>query len=181
MKRSSLFLLALLCFPIMRAAAQVEPSATARNFSLEVGGLGSYFQPNYGPNRLGGVGAFVDVRFSRWVQIEGEGRWLRFNQYQNIYEDNYLIGPRIPIHQFGRFTPYGKVLVGLGDMNFQYNYASGRFTALAYGGGLDIGLTRHLSVRAVDFEYQQWPSWLSSSLYPYGVSAGVSYRILGGR
>ena len=57
-----------------------------------LGGLGSMFQPDYAgegiaqtsPNRLYGVGAYVDARFSRWVQIEGEGRWLRYNEYLGI-------------------------------------------------------------------------------------------------
>jgi hypothetical protein len=87
----------------------------------------------------------------------------------------------VPLHKFWKATPYAKVLIGVGKMNFNFNYATGRFTDIAYGGGVDIAVSKRLSVRAVDFEYQQWPAWLSSSLYPYGVSAGVSYRILGGR
>ena len=51
--------------------------------------MGSIFQPDYAgngiaqtsPNRLYGVGAYVDAHFSRWLQIEAEGRWLRFNEY----------------------------------------------------------------------------------------------------
>jgi len=175
--------------------AQVVPSATKGQFALTAGGLASAFQPDYGgnvdshdnpiaqtsPNRLYGIGAFVDVRFRRWVQLEAEGRWLRFNEIANISEDSYLIGPRVPLHTFHfmRATPYGKALVGLGRMNFQYNEALGHFTAIAYGGGIDFKLTNRISARG-DFEYQQWPKWLNSSLYPYGVSAGVSYRILGG-
>jgi opacity protein-like surface antigen len=177
------------------ASAQVVPSATKGQFSLTAGGLASAFQPDYAggvdrqgnpiaqtsPNRLYGIGAFVDVRFRRWFQVEAEGRWLRFNQFVDINEDNYLIGPRVPIHTFHfmRATPYAKVLAGFGRMNFQNNEAWGRFTAIAYGGGVDFKLTRRISARG-DFEYQQWPNWLNSSLYPYGVSAGVSYRILGG-
>jgi hypothetical protein len=63
-------------------------------------------------------------------------------------------------------------------MNFEYNYATGQFTALAYGGGLDVKINRRLSVRAVDFEYQQWPKWINGQqLFPYGVSVGVGYKI----
>lgn len=172
------------------ARAQVVPSAYKSQFTLTAGGLGSVFQPDYAgqgiaqesPNRLYGIGAFVDARFNRWVQIEGEGRWLRFNQFESIYEDNYLIGPRFPIHSFKfmNATPYGKVLIGYGKLNFENNVAYGRFTDIAYGGGVDFKVTNRINVRG-DFEYQQWPSWLNSSLYPYGVSAGVSYKVLGGR
>lgn len=173
------------------ARAQVLPSATRGQISLTAGGLGSVFQPDYAgkgvaqtsPNRLYGIGAYVDVKFTRWVQVEAEGRWLRFNEYEDINEDNYLIGPRLPIHHFHflRATPYAKVLVGLGRMNFENNDAWGRFTDLAYGGGVDLKVTKRISIRAVDFEYQQWPRWLHSSIYPYGLSAGVGYRIFGGR
>ena len=117
--------------------AQVAPSAYARPFSITAGGLASGFQPDYGPNYLYGVGAFVDVKFSRWAQIEGEGRWLRFNQFANIYEDNYLIGPRVPIRRIWKANTYAKVLGGYGIMNFQYNYAHGRFYAIAFGGGAE--------------------------------------------
>jgi len=179
------------------ARAQVVPSATKGQFTLTAGGFGSVTQPDYAgggvaqtsPNRLYGIGAFVDVRFRRWVQFEAEGRWSRFNEFVDISEDNYLIGPRVPLHtfRFMRATPYGKVLVGFGRMNFENNEAWGRFTAIAYGGGVDFRLTNRISARG-DFEYQDWPSWINSqtppyhpqSLYPYGVSAGVSYRILGG-
>lgn len=178
MKQIPAFLLILISISAASSRAQVAPSAIKQHaFSVTAGGIGSFFQPEYGPNRLLGVGAYADVKFTRWIQVEGEARFLRFNQYANIYEDNYLVGPRVPVFHFWRATPYAKALIGEGKMNFQYNEASGNFTALAYGGGLDIKVSKRLSFRAVDFEYQQWPKWLNSSLSPYGVSAGVGYRI----
>jgi hypothetical protein len=200
MKRSALALV-LVVFPILFAAdavsadAQVAPSAYKSQFTLTAGALGSVFQPDYAgggfaqtaPNRLYGIGAFVDAKFTRWVQIEGEGRWLQFNQFVDINENNYIVGPRLPIHSFKfmRATPYVKVLVGIGRLNFEDHAAWGRYTDIAYGGGVDVKLTRRISARG-DFEYQEWPSWpgiagfANTPLYPYGVSAGVSYRILGG-
>lgn len=177
-----------LLFATAAAQAQVAPSATNRGLSITAGGLGSVFQPDYGgsgiaatsPNRLYGMGAFVDMRFTRWVQIEGEGRWLRFNEYDGISEDNYLVGPRLPIQKlrFRRFTPYGKVLVGWGHMTFENGLGTGRFTALAPGGGLDYQLNDKFSLRLPDFEYQFWPNWYKSQvLKPYGVSIGISYKI----
>jgi opacity protein-like surface antigen len=169
--------------------AQTVPSATSGQFSITAGGMASAFQPDYAggfvsgesANRLYGAGAFVDVKFNRWFQVEAEGRWLRFNQFVDINETNYLIGPRLPIHRFGRFTPYVKAMVGYGLMNFEFNEATGRFTALAYGGGVDVKLTRRISARG-DFEFQQWPLWIGNQeLHPYGASAGISYRVFGRR
>jgi len=142
--------------------------------------MGSVFQPDYAgegiaqtsPNRLYAVGAYGDVKFNRWVQIEGEARWLNFNQYLGINETNYLVGPRVPIGTFRKITPYGKFLVGMGGGSF----LTGHSFVLAYGGGLDYRLTRRFMVRG-DFEYQQWQ--VTPTLWPYGVSAGISYRVFG--
>lgn len=172
----------LFCFFVASAfslCAQVQESATARQFRLVAGGFVSGFQPDDGPNYLLGGGTFVDAHLTHWVQIEGEARWLRFNEYAGEHEDNYLIGLRVPVKQFGsRSTVYAKGLVGLGKMTFPNNYGYGSFTDIAFGGTWDYRLSRKLVLRAVDFEYQDWPKWLNnSSLYPYGISVGVGYRV----
>jgi len=186
-KSNATILCVVLAAGTLIARAQVVPSATARQISLTAGALASAFQPDYAgggvaqtsPNRLYGTGVYIDVGFTRWVQLEAEGRWLRFNEYHKISQDNYLIGPRIPIYplRFWKVTPYGKVLFGYGKMNFEYNFAWGRFTDIAYGGGMDVQLSKRISIRAIDFEYQQWPDWLNTSLHPYGFSAGIGYKI----
>lgn len=181
------FFVALLAAAALSARAQVEPSAYAPQLSVTAGALASGFQPDYAggfvaqaaTNRLYGPGVYVDVKVTHWIQAEAEGRWLRYNQYLNINESNYLIGPRLPFPRLRvwRATPYAKVLIGLGKMNFEFNSATGSFTDVAYGGGVDIKVTRRISIRAIDFEYQQWPKWLNSSLYPYGASVGIGYKI----
>jgi hypothetical protein len=180
MKRSIFaFICAVLSFAALSARAQVVPSANSSSFTLNAGGLGSMFQPDYAgegiaqtsPNRLLGPGAYVDAHFSRWLQIEGEARWLRFNEYLGISQNTYLIGPRIPITTFHRLTPYGKVLVGLGNGSF----LNGSSFVVAYGGGVDYRLSRRFTVRAFDFEYQQWT--VTPTLWPYGGSVGLSYKI----
>jgi hypothetical protein len=188
MKRTILaFFCVVSSFAIVSARGQVVPAATSGTFHLSAGGLGSLQQPDYAdqggafisPNRLYGPGAFVDVKFSRWLQFEAEGRWLRFNQYYlgglppGNGESTYLIGPRIPIGTFHRITPYGKFLVGLGGGSF----LAGHAFVLAYGGGVDYRLSRRFTLRAVDFEYQDWRINSSTTLYPYGGSVGISYRI----
>jgi len=163
------------------AHAQVAPAAYKSGFSLAVGGEGSVFQPDYAgqgvaqtsPNRLFGIGAYADMRFSRWVQLEAEARWLRFNEYAGIGQNTYLVGPRVPIHDFRGWTPYGKVLFGLGTGT--NSWLTGQAFTMAFGGGVDYRLTRKITIRAADFEYQEWR--VTPTLWPYGGSAGVSYRI----
>ena len=137
------------------------------------------FQPDYAgngiaqasPYRLYGMGVYVDFKVNRWVVVEGEGQWLRFNQYLGINEDTYMVGPKVPIKNFKGLTPYGKVLVGVGGGSF----LNGHTSVLAYGGGLDYRLNRRFTLRAFDFEYQQW--FVTPQLHPYGGSVGIGYRI----
>jgi hypothetical protein len=184
MRRAFLVLISIF-FVTALARAQVSESATARQLTITAGGMGSLFAPHddhspYGPGagHLYGVGTYVDVHFTHWFQLEGEARWLRLDQYYGEHQDTYLIGPKVPVYRIGRAQTYGKVMIGLGKMTFPYNYGYGSFTALAYGGGLDYKVSRKLTFRAVDFEFQQWPKWLNNSeLYPYGVSVGVAYKV----
>jgi hypothetical protein len=197
--RRSAFVLSciLLAAGAASARAQVVPTATARQVSVTAGGTISIFQPDFAgvwSDRspyypvaqssnypLFGAGAYVDVKLSRWIQLEAEGRWQRFNQYANIYQDNYLAGPRVPVYHFWKAAVYGKVLGGFSNMNFGTLYGQpaghGRFTDIAFGGGMDVKLTRRLSIRALDVEYQYWPEWGNSTLSPYGASVGIGYRV----
>ena len=157
--------------------AQVAPSATRETLSLTVGGMVSAFKPDYVPNKLGGIGAYVDVNLFHGIGIEAEGRWQRFNEVADIHQDNYLIGPRVKVLHFWRARPYVKVLGGFSNMTFENDIATGRFTTIAGGGGIDLRLSRRWSVRAIDAEYQVYPKFLGSALTPYGLSAGIGYRI----
>jgi len=161
------------------ARAQAVSDASGPRMSITAGGFASGFESDDNNDKLVGAGAFVDVRFRHWIQLEAEGRWLNWNQTDGEKESNYLIGPRVPVVQIGRKTEvFGKVLIGEGKMTFPYGYGYGSFTALAFGGTVDYRATRRLTIRAIDFEYQDWPQWLNSTaLLPYGISAGIGYRI----
>ena len=192
-KRSILALLffAFLSVAFVRARGQVVPSATEKVFTIRVGALASAFQPDYagegeaqtGPYRLYGVGAYVDAHFSRWIQPEFEMRLGRFNEWTcngqcpGIDENSYSIGERVPIKTFRKFTPYGKVLVGIGNGS----WLSGNALVITYGGGVDYRLNRKFTIRCADFEWQQWPvsspGGSSFTIRPYGLSAGLSYRV----
>lgn len=178
MRRSAVLLVVLLSAGLLRSFSQSVESADTGRLSVTAGGFVSGFRPGQDNHTLIGGGTFVDVHLSHWVQIEAEGRWLEWNQYYGQHEENYLIGPRVPIKHFRRSQLYGKALIGLGKETFPFGYGYGSFTALAFGGTYEYRLSRRLTLRAVDFEYQYWPKWLNNqSLSPYGVSTGLGYRI----
>ena len=187
MRKLSAVLFSCLFSLAISAHAQVTPSAYRGQMSLTAGGFASGFQPDYAgggvtgtaPNRLYGFGVYADLELTRWIQGEFEARWLRQNTFVDINEDNYIAGPRVPIHEFKPLgaTPYAKALFGLGRMNFEYNSAYGRFADIALGGGVDLKVGKRLRVRAFDFEYQLWPNWINGTLKPYGISAGIGYKI----
>jgi hypothetical protein len=161
------------------AYAQANASATGHTPKLSAGAFGSVFQPDYAgngiaqasPNPLLGIGTYVDYGMNRFLAIEGEANWMHFNQYLGITENTYLVGPKVYIHEYGNFIPYGKFLVGAGGGSF----LNGHTTVLAYGGGVDYNLSSHWIVRAGDFEFQQW--LLTPQLHPYGGTFGIAYKI----
>jgi opacity protein-like surface antigen len=163
--------------------AQAAPAVRDGIPPLTVGGYYSYFSPDYNPNNLSGAGVYVDwnLRLLKRIGVEGEARWLRFNQTQGSYEDNYLVGPRYA-RRYGKFVPYVKFLMGAGELEFNSNEGHGGYFAMAPGGGVDYRVTRKLSIRLIDYEYQFWPSALggglpSNGLSPHGFSFGAGYRI----
>ena len=181
-KNCSIFFLLCVMLGTLKAPvyAQVGPTATGHQPKLSAGGFGSVFQPGYAgngiaqasPNPLVGLGAYFDYKINRFVGVEGEANWLEFNQYLGITEHTYLLGPKVHIHDFGNWYPYGKFLVGAGGGSF----LNGNTTVLSYGGGVDYNLSRHWIVRAGDFEFQQW--LVTPQLHPYGGSVGIAYKIL---
>lgn len=174
------------------ALSQVTYSGYKGPTSIIVGAEGEAFQPSfYGEWNatsfepvssaskvpLFGIGVFGEVKRSRWIQIEFSARWLRFNQHEDIYQDNYLIGPRIPIIDRKKISISGKALIGISRMGFDKYGDHGRYTSFAFGGNAEIPIGRRLYFRFLDVEYQYWPKWGSSTLSPYGCGAGIGYKI----
>ena len=90
----------------------------------------------------------------------------------------YLFGPRINFRR-GRVTPFAQVLFGailasntIGGLGSQNSFA------MAAGGGLDLGVSRHFSVRPVQAEYflTKIPDGLNNRQNNFRLSAGIVYR-----
>ena len=156
--------------------AQAVPTAE-RTGVAQIGGGGSVASPDYSPNKIGGITVYGTLDFTRHIGIEGALHYTSLVTPDYVAEDSYLIGPRYVFHH-NRVHPYGKALVGFGRFSYKFqNAPSATYTYKIYalGGGLDIRATKHINVRAIDLEYQQWPGFPVNGLAPLVGTIGAAY------
>lgn len=158
------------------ASAQVLPEGDRGGLNIFAGATASGFSLQYGDRKMLGIAPFVDIDTRRAIGFEGEARWLAFHQTDNVHVTTWLAGPRYH-RSIGKYQVYGKGLVGIGEFNFPYNYAYGKYLVIAPGGGVDYSLTRRVRLRLIDGEYQYWPQFTFGPLSSYGISAGLRIRV----
>ena len=95
---------------------------------------------------------------------------------EEISEKNYLAGPRVLLRS-RQWQPYAKFLVGDGHIEFPFHYGEGDFLALVPGAGLDLELNDYINIRVIDIEYQIWREFPFGNMSPYGIGAGLSFRL----
>ena len=184
LKKLLVMTLMLLPVPVF---AQVASATRGGGLGLSAGAEYSNFRPDWGPTRLQGIAVFADVDhlFLDKLGIEGEARWLNFNQPFGETESNYLGGLRYRLLRYHGLSFYGKFLLGAGLITYPHGIGTGSYFAYVPGGTVQYRLSHRWSVRG-DYEYQFWPSapglvftypQPSSGLTPSGFSGGVSYRI----
>ncbi len=162
------------------AVAQAVYTAKGPGSFIAVGGGVSLFQLDYGQSKVGGTVSYADVNPTWRYGLEFEFRNLKYHTDEQVTESNYLVGPRVAIRG-GNLRPYAKFLVGMGKITLPFNYAHGSYLEYAPGGGIDWLVGDRMIVRVIDFEYQIWPQFTYGQLTPYGISAGVSFRLNGMR
>lgn len=161
----------------VRAAAQAVPTATGPGGRLSLGVAASGFQADFGKRHIGGAAVYVDANLTMHLGIEAEARRLQYHEEAGIRQTTYLAGPRLTLRPHA-FSPYAKLLVGIGQFHFPYGYADGRYFVVAPGAGIDYRLRGGgIKLRLIDFEYQDWPQFTFGQLHPYGLSAGISLRL----
>lgn len=166
------------------ARAQVVPSAIGRH-ALWVGGEYSNFHASFpyeSKLSLWGIGGFADYRLTPHIGVVGEARFLRFNSFYGDSEDNYLGGAHYLTKRFGKLQPYALGLAGIGKIQYPFEIGSGRYIAIAPGGGASYSIAHRLSVRG-EYEYQLWlhspniPDEPEHMLKPNGFNIGIAYRL----
>lgn len=168
--------LAMLLATAVAASAQVVPAGDAEGLTYFAGATASADYLQYGPRKMLGITGFVDADARNHFGVEVEANWMAFHQTANVHTTSYAAGPRFRLH-WGRFEPYAKGLVGIGEFNFPYNLAHGSYLVVVPGGGVDFRLSHRIRLRLAEAEYQYWPEFSYGSLSSFGVSSGIRVRI----
>lgn len=167
------------CLALVLPALQAQNlPAGKRLYGVQVGVAGSSYTLDYSDGREEGVAIYGDLDLPKHLGLEALYRNASIQTPHDIGENHLLVGPRLRITR-GRFTPYGKALIGLGTINFQQGYyqtaSSQSYLIYAFGGGVDFHATRRINLRIIDFEYQLWPTFQPHGLTPTGFSVGAAY------
>jgi len=149
-------------------------SVAATDFSATP--VGNPFIPD---DYIAGFTGYADYDLNRYLGAEAEFHILALLTSKDRAELSTLVGPKVMASR-GRFTFYGKALVGLGDLYIQEQQdnngvPSGTSVAYAYGVGLDIQYSPNIVIRAFDLENQHWPSY-ATGISPTVVTIGAAYR-----
>jgi opacity protein-like surface antigen len=106
-----------------------------------------------------GAGGTFAANVNSWLGIVGDLGFCKVTGMAagtSSHEINYLFGPRLAYHNYGRVTPYAQVLFGgerLTASATGFPSASSNAFAMTFGGGADFKVTRHLAFRAIQLEY----------------------------
>lgn len=144
---------------LFSAAAQAQERQT-----IDVSVAYSYVR--YNPSTLGikdfsmnGGSASVAYNFNSWLSgVADFGGYSKHNIVGNGASgtlSTYLFGPRVSLNRYGRFTPFGQVLVGVAHAGNNFLTTGGSQTpfSAAIGGGLDWRWTNHVRVRVGEVDY----------------------------
>lgn len=177
---ASLGLLAFALSFTAQATAQAIPTATATG-SFQAGLGYSIAHPDYGPDNIQGVTLFADYDFGLHFGVEADAHVIELETPTDFAENTYLAGPRF-ILPYRRIKVYAKGLAGAGNfrvLETQDNQGrfNGTYLTYAFGGGVDIDVTRRIVIRAIDMEYQRWPTYDNSGgLTPIVFTFGAAYH-----
>lgn len=163
----------LLAAPLLHG--QATPTAYKVG-DIQVGAGYVRSNPDYSPSNFNGFGLYGDIDLFRHFGAEVEfHRVAASNAGITISEKTYEFGARYR-YPIRRFSPYAKILGGLGSFSFPPSLTqNGTYGMYAGGGGVDVEITRKINVRG-DYEYQRWGGFPPRGLQPSVAMVGVAYR-----
>jgi hypothetical protein len=139
-----------------------------------------------GSNVNGGLGSF-GWNVTPWLQVVADTSYnfVTASGTKNVLYGNHF-GPRAFYRMRNRWaaSPFIEALFGGSRMDTTVTGVGGSKSSangfsIKAGGGLDIKLSPHFSLRLVDFDYYRLP-FISGQQNNFGVSTGILLRFLGG-
>jgi outer membrane immunogenic protein len=172
-----------------------SPRASAQDPSkFELGADYNFVRANAPP---GGCGCISMNGGDGWGAYNFTNSWAAVGQIDaqqasniggssgpNLTLVSFLVGPRYRAHLGDRFTPFAQFLIGgahasgsLSPTNTVAGASSNAFAMIA-GGGLDIGLTPHIAIRAgeVDYYFTEFDNGVNQHQNNLRVAAGIVLR-----
>jgi hypothetical protein len=135
------------------------------------------FPPSASFNGYGG-GGNLEYNVNNWFGLVGDLAGYYFPTGDTGAAFSYLLGPRINFRR-GNLTPFAQVLFG----GIKTTDGIGGFSpenrfAMAFGGGIDIKVSRHLDIRPAQAEYflSKLPDGLNNRQNNFRFSCGIVVR-----
>jgi len=177
--RKSFILIGLLLFSAGATKAQ-----EGRGF--EVTGAYQYVRihPGSGSSAIncqggaGSLGAYLNASFGVIGEF-GACKVTGLPSGTTSHEMNFLFGPRVYFHRHGRVYPYVQTLIGSERLSAGATglaSSSSNAFAMTAGGGADVTLTKHVSLRAFQFEYL-YTHFSGNSQNNLRLQSGIVWRI----
>lgn len=200
MRLRAIIIATILCLPLFGAAQEIGNTPTR---GTVFGGYSLAHSNSKNFNGWNGQGTFNFTRnFGVTADFSGNSRQLTgisipgfsVGTQQHLY--NFLFGPTATAY-FGRSSVFGHALFGVAHSNmsagltvpiiggFSAPISSGNAFAMAFGGGVDIGITRNFAIRAAQVDYLR-TNFNTVDALALGFSSGLggnqqnSFRFSGG-
>lgn len=162
------------------AHTQAVPTATGNAHHLQIGGGYTFAIPDYTETDIGGGTVYGTYDIYHRIGVEGDIHFVTLHTPADIGETTYLLGPRYLLYNRGRIQGYAKFTGGIGRFQFQsgdlyFQPANFTYGVIAFGGGVDVRVRKHINVRAIDFEAQKWLNFQPHTLSPYVFTFGVAF------
>ena len=166
------------------AKAQEEPS------TLEVYGGYDFARSNANPKINGvppsesfnanGVSGQIEYNANNWLGLVADfsGYAVARRGFATTYQVSYLSGPRINLRH-GKVTPFAHLLLGGAWAEDGITFGSVTAFGMTAGGGVDIGVSRHIAIRPVQAEYflTKFPDGNNNRQNNFRFSAGLILRL----
>ena len=185
--------LSVLAFTGISVLAQDIPAASRGD--LEVGATFSFASPHlqgtingtnipWPDHTIWGGSIYANLNFTDNLSLSAQFDYPTYHTPDDYLEKSYLLGLRYTHPVRERYVPYVKVLAGIASTSYDKptNWITvpgtpGTYGAIAFGGGLDIRLAHRITVRAIDFQLEDWPGFPGGTITPSIISIGAAYRI----